>query len=290
MTLKSYLLAFAVLIAWASNFVAIKMGVEELPPLALLSLRFICAGLIFLPFVKWPGWRQAIVISIVGVIMGPLHQGFLYVSLTDVPASFMSILLQSNVIIVTLIGWLFFKESIGWRTWTGIAIGILGVVILVGAPNEDIQLLGYFYGFASAFFLALNYIGMKKIGAVHPITYIVFLSLPTVPLLFTLSFVIEGTEWMAQASTLNWNIIGAVVFYQAVIMSASHIVWQKLMVKYPLSQLIPLTLSVPLFALIIAVLILDETITAAILIGGALTIAGVGLVTFRKIQKEANHK
>jgi len=217
--------------------------------------------------------------------MGPLHQGFLYVSLTEVPASFMSILLQSNIIIVSLIGLLFFKESIGWRTWIGIFIGIIGIIILVGTPNTSIQPLGYFYGFAAAFFLALNYIGMKKIGTVNPVTYIVFLSLPSVPILFLSSIVIEGTDWMLQVKNLNWTLISIVLFYQAVIMSISHIIWQKLMVKYPLSQLVPLTLAVPLFAVIISVLFLDEKLTAPILIGGTLTISGVGLITIRQAQK-----
>jgi O-acetylserine/cysteine efflux transporter len=164
----------------------------------------------------------------------------------------MSILLQINVILVTLIGWVFFKESIGWRTWTGILIGIIGVIILIGIPDANVQPIGYIYGLISALFLALNYIGMKKIGNVHPITYIVFLSLPTAPILMLSSVLIEGTDWIAQASTLNWPIISAVVLYQAVILSISHILWQKLMVKYPLSQLVPLTLMIPLFAVLIA--------------------------------------
>ncbi len=286
MTLKSYALAFFILIIWASNFVAIKIGVDAIPPLVLLSLRFTLAGLFFLPFCKWPGWHQALTIFTVGILMGPLHQGFLYIGLTDAPAGFMSILLQINVILVTLIGWVFFKESIGWRTWTGILIGIIGVIILIGIPDANVQPIGYIYGLISALFLALNYIGMKKIGNVHPITYIVFLSLPTAPILMLSSVLIEGTDWIAQASTLNWPIISAVVLYQAVILSISHILWQKLMVKYPLSQLVPLTLMIPLFAVLIAMVTLGETLTPAVLIGGILTIAGVSLVTFRKMQKE----
>ena len=90
---------------------------------------------------------------------------------------------------------------------------------------------------------------------------------------------------MLQVKNLNWTLISIVLFYQAVIMSISHIIWQKLMVKYPLNQLVPLTLAVPLFAVIISVLFLDEKLTISILIGGTLTIAGVGLITIRQAQK-----
>ena len=67
-------------------------------------------------------FKKALLISSIGVLMGLLHQGFLYAGLVSVPAGMMSILLQSQVIIVTLIGWLFLKETIGWRTWAGIGL------------------------------------------------------------------------------------------------------------------------------------------------------------------------
>ena len=78
MNLKSVILVLLVILIWGSNFVVIKIGVGEIEPLILLGLRFFMAGIIFLPFVKWPGWRQARMIMLVGLLMGPLHQGLLY--------------------------------------------------------------------------------------------------------------------------------------------------------------------------------------------------------------------
>lgn len=57
------------------------------------------------------------------------------------------------------------------------------------------------------------------------------------------------------------------------------------MVKYPVSQIIPLTLIIPVFAVIVAVIALGEQLTLSILLGGGLTIAGVGVITLRNIQK-----
>lgn len=262
------------------------MGVNEIPPLVLITMRFAMAGLIFLPFMKWPGLKQAAVIAGVGVLMGPLHQGFLYVALQTVPAGLMSIILQSSVILVTLIGWLFLKERVGWRTWLGITIGILGISILLGMPDTNVKPLGYILSFASAFFLAFNYIGMKKIGTVHPATYIVFLSLPSAPILLLASFLIEGTEWINDISILKWNIIGSVVLYQAVILSISHMIWQTLMVKHPVSKIVPWTLLVPIFAIATGFFILNEVITLQIIIGGILTVSGVAIITFRRLKRQ----
>lgn len=286
MHIKAILLTLLIILIWSSNFIFIKVGVSEINPLVLLSLRFTVAGLVFLPFMKWPGWHKAGIIASVGLLMGLLHQGFLYVGLMSTPAGLMSILLQLNVIIATLIGWLFFKETIGWRTWTGILVGMIGIIVLVGSTNLNGNMEGYTYGLISAFFIALAYIAMKKVGTVHPPTYIALLHLPIAPFIFLSSVVIEGTAWMENIPNLNWTSISIVVLYQAIVLSFSHILWQKLIVRYPVSQIVPWTLLIPVFAVAIAVLVLGEVLTLSIFLGGFLTVAGVGIITFRRIQKK----
>jgi len=285
MNIKSTLIALLVVAIWGSNFVAIKWGIAEIPPLALLTLRFTLTGLLFIPFIKWPGLKQGLAIMSVGLFMGLLHQGLLYVSLETMPAGLMSIILQSQIIMVTLIGWIFLKETIGWRTWTGIAVGLCGIVILVGIPTAGTTPIGYILGFASAFFVALAYVMMKKIHIVHPQTYIALIHLPMVPFIFLSSLMVEGPEWLYELPQLDLKTISGVVLYQAVILSFSHILWQKLMVENPVSQIIPWTLLLPVFGVFFSSLFLNEPVTWTVITGGLLTIAGVGIITLRKIQK-----
>ncbi|HPF78120.1 MAG TPA: EamA family transporter [Alphaproteobacteria bacterium] len=286
MSLKTVSLILLVIFIWGSNFVAIKAGVMAIDPLVLLAMRFTLAGLIFIPFMKWPGWKKASMIMLVGFLMGPLHQGLLYFALTVMPAGLMSVLLQSNVIMVTLIGWLFLKEKVGWRTWSGILVGILGVAVLVGIPDPSATGTGYALALLSAFFIALAYIAMKQLHVVHPPTYIALMSLPVAPFIMLSSYVVEGTDWLNHLDTIDWKIVGGVVFYQAIILSLSHMVWQRLMTQMPVSQIIPWTLLIPVAAMGAAILILGETLTPSILVGGLLTISGVGIVTLRRIQKK----
>jgi len=285
MSAKSTLIAFAIIIIWASNFLVIKTGGEAFEPLMLLAFRFFIAGLIFLPFVKWPGVYKATQIAFIGLLLGLLHQGTMFVGIQQTSTSLMSIILQTNVIIITLMAWVILKEHIGWRTWGGIFIAIIGVIILVYKPGDTGNAQGITLGFISAAFVAFANFMMKQVDSVHAPTYMVFLHLPIAPLILLASFFIEGTSWINNAPNLNWKLIGFAIFYQAIILSISHIYWQKLMVKHKISQLMPLTLMIPVFTMIMAIVILDEEITTNIIIGGALTIAGVGLITLRKIQK-----
>jgi len=285
MELKTTLLALLVIFIWGSNFVAIKIGVEAIDPLVLLSMRFTLTGLIFIPFMKWPGLKKASMIMLVGLLMGPLHQGLLYVSLTYLPAGLVSIILQSNVIMVTLISWLFLKEHVGWRTWSGIAVGLLGIIVLFGGADFNASMMGYTLAFLSAFFIAITYITQKKLGKTHAPTYIALMSLPVAPFIMLSSVFIDGTEWLNHLNNINWMTVASVVLYQALILSLSHMLWQHLIAHNPVSQLIPWTLLIPVFAVGAAIIILGEELTPAIIFGGLLTIAGVGIITFRKIQK-----
>lgn len=285
MPLKSVFLILLVIFIWGSNFVAIKIGVGAIDPLVLLAMRFTAAGLIFIPFMKWPGWAKARQIMLVGLLMGPLHQGLLYVSLTYLDAGLVSIIMKSNVIMVTLIGWFFLKETVGWRTWTGIFVGLMGVIVIFGAPSAGAAPIGYLLALLSAFFIALTYVAQKKLDAVHPPTYIALMCLPVAPLIMLSSIFIEGTQWTQDLDAVNWKIVGSVVFYQAIILSLSHMLWQRMIARMPLSQLVPWTLLIPVVALGTSVLFLHEPLTLTIIIGGLLTISGVGIVTFRKIKK-----
>lgn len=286
MPIFATLSALAVVIAWGINFVVIKLGVHEIPPLALLAARFFIAGLVFLPFMKWPGLKQAAMIAGVGFGMGVLHQGTLFIGLEIMPASLMSLLLQTQIIMATVIGWLFLKEKIGWRTWAGIGIGLIGVVILLGKPTLNAPFIGYVYGLLSAFFIALTYVQMKRVSNVHGPTYIALLSLPIAPLIAVMSLFTEGTSWITErADNINWIILGGSLFYQAIVISISHIYWQRLMRDYPLSQVLPWTLLIPVFGIAAAIPVFGETLTWPIIIGGGLTLAGITIITFRKIKK-----
>lgn len=286
MHIQAILLAILVNFIWGSNFVITKIGVTEIPPMVLLTLRFSLTGLLFLPFMQWPGWRQASLIACVGLFMGLLHQGTLYMALEIMPAGLTSLLLQSSVIFVTLLGWLMFKETIGWRTWLGIALGILGVAILMGGPNISAPAFGYILCIVSAIFIALTYAFMKHVGNVNPYTYLTLISLPIAPFIGLSAIGIHGTEWMKNIQTLNWPVILSVLSYHVIIVSFSHVIWQRLINKYPMSEVVPWTMTIPVFGILLAIPVFGESLTWSILIGGVLTIAGIGIITFRKIKKE----
>ena len=61
-------------------------------------------------------------------------------ALVRLPFANISALLQFLPMAVTFGAWLFYKEQVGWRRWSAIAIGLLGVLIII-QPGLDLSLI-----------------------------------------------------------------------------------------------------------------------------------------------------
>lgn len=284
-SVKAALLALFVVIIWGANIVAIRAGVLELEPLTLLALRFSLTALVFLPFARWPGAKQAFIILQVGFLMGVLHQGFLYPGLALLDAGTMSIILQTQVIFVTLLGWLFLGETIRWRTWTGVILGLSGVGVLVGGPSLQIDPVGLTYALLSSVFIALCYVRMKALRNIHPVTFIAGMNLSSALPMLAISYVAAPQSWHGLPDH-DWTMLGWILVFQVFVISLTHMVWQKLLADNPVSQVVPWTLLSPVFGVGFAAIFLGDPITLPIILGGLLTIAGVGIITVRRIQKQ----
>ena len=73
--------AVAVPLLWGYQFVAIKVGVTEFPPLFFLALRFLAIALLLVPFVERPTRRQFGPIAAISLFLGGLNFGLFYVGL-----------------------------------------------------------------------------------------------------------------------------------------------------------------------------------------------------------------
>lgn len=284
LTFKDSIHIIAVLIIWAGNVIAIKMAVTEVPPMTAATLRFIAAGLLFLPFLKVPPRKILWTIFQISLLMNTLHIGTLFIALKMLDASSTSILLQTQVVFATILGAIFFKEKIRWRTWAGIGLAGVGLVTMLGAPDLASHPQGVAIMLFSTLVLAFSYVKMKHLESVHAATYICLMCLFAVPFTFAGSLMLEPSSW-ANVPAINWHKFGPVLVYQAAIVSLTHIYWQRLLHRGDVGKITAFTLLIPFFAMSLSVLILGESIELPVVIGGLITMAGVGIITLRRIQK-----
>jgi O-acetylserine/cysteine efflux transporter len=188
------------------------------------------------------------------------------------------------VIFATLLGLFIFKEKIGWKTWSGIALAIAGIAVMLGAPDIMQHPVGSLAVLASSFAAALSYIRMKQLKAVHAATYMGLTTFIAVPFLMLGSFLFEPQSW-ANLPDANWSILGPIFFCQATVLSITHIWWQRMIHQHDISKVSAFTLLVPVFTVVLSVSLLDEALTWPVMIGGLMTVGGVAVIMLRRIQK-----
>ena len=128
---------------WGLNFAVAKIGLQQLPPLLMMTLRFGLVAVFLGPFVKRPDgrWLQVFLISIT---LGFLHFSLMFTGLTGIDAATAAIAIQLQVPFASLLAAVFFKDMLGWRRGLGLAIAFGGVALIAGEPRLEGSLFSLF--------------------------------------------------------------------------------------------------------------------------------------------------
>ena len=287
MTLPHIALVLAVNLVFGFNLVAAKFVMEQLPPLAFASLRFLLLFLVLFPVLKIMRGRMLLITG-VALSMGALHFTLIYqgLALAD-DVSTVAIALQLAVPFSTVLSIIFLGEQVRWKRWTGIALAFAGVMII----GFDPRVLGYLsalaFVIAGALMAATGMLLMKKLEGVSVSELQGWLAVISWPLLAVASFGLEDNQAAAIAGvdTLGWAAVG----FSAIGASLfGHGATYYLVQRYDVSLISPLMLMSTLFGVAFGVLLLDDQLTLRIVTGGALTLGGVLLITLRSPSQPAS--
>lgn len=274
------LLAVAVAAVWGFNFVAIKVGLRDFPPLLFSCLRFALAALpvVVLGWGKGPPvpWRYVIGI---GVMLGVVKFPLLFLGIdVGMPAGLASLVLQAQAFFTAIFAAFALGDRPGPRQIGGMVVAFAGVgLIALEMPAGD-SLLGLGLTLAAAAAWGVSNIVMKHAKAPDLFSLMVWVSLiPPLPLL-AMSLALEGPDRILHAfTTLTLVGVGSLVYIAAAATLFGFAAWGFLMRHYPASLVAPFSLLVPIFGMSSSALLLGETFTAAKLAGGLLVFAGLAL-------------
>src|SRR5271154_3195156 len=144
------LLAFAIIyFVWGSTFLAIRVGVREVPPFLLAAMRFVIAGLVLYIWMLAHGersptprqWRSA---SILAILIFALDYGLLFWAEQRVPSGLAAVMLATIPVFMALSEIILLRtQRLTVRLTLALLIGIAGVAVLVtrslnlgGAPID----------------------------------------------------------------------------------------------------------------------------------------------------------
>lgn len=278
MPLSHILLALLVTLIWGVNFVVIKVGLEDFPPLLFCALRFALAAtpLLFLRGpLPAPWWR----IVQIGVLLGVIKFGLLFVGMhLGMPAGLSSLVLQSQVFFTVLIAALVLGERPTMRALAGLGLAAVGLLLIGSERSLGDSLVGFLLVVAAALAWAFSNIATKRSGASDMLRLICWVSLVPVMPLLGLSYVFEGPQAMGAAmENLSWRGVGALLYIAFLATTVGFALWSFLLRRYPASLVTPFALAVPVSGLLSGWLLLGEALSPMGWLACALVFGGLAV-------------
>src|ERR1700679_1617303 len=133
---------FAIYVLWGTTFLAIRIAVEEVPPLFAAGCRFFVAGVVLYGFMRVKGqpgpsakqWRN---LALIGLLMFVAEYGPLFWAEKYVPSGIASVLEATlPLITMALEVWVFRRQRFHWPLLAAILMGFFGVGALL-LPNGE---------------------------------------------------------------------------------------------------------------------------------------------------------
>jgi O-acetylserine/cysteine efflux transporter len=266
---------------WGLNLIASKIGVSQFPPVFFTALRFTALGLLLLPFLKVHRGQMKN-LTAAAIFTGPLNFALLFMGVFLVAdASMVAIASQMGVPFSTLLSVWLLGETIRWRRRLGIALAFAGIVVIGFEPRAFAYGEGLMLVILSCFISSLGLVFVKRLRDIRPLELQAWIGVIGGPMLFVFSLLTESKQLHAVINA-DWQAWTALAFTTIMSSLIAHTGWYYLISRYPVTSLSPITLLSPLFGVFFGVTLLNDQLSLRMLLGGAITLAGVLIVLIRE--------
>ncbi len=275
------LLALLVVLIWGFNFVVIKLGLQGLPPILFTALRFACAALPMVFFLKRPSvpWR---LLGGYALFQFALQFTLLFSGMKlGLPPGLASLVIQLQAFFTIGLAICILGERPLKFQIVGALTAFAGMALIAAHLPAQATLIGFLLVVAAGFSWGGGNIFTKRIGKVDPLALVVWGALLATPPLLIASFVIEGPSAIVTAfRQMNWVSAGAVLFQSYPTTILGFGIWSMLFRKYPAASIAPFTLLVPIAGMASAAAVLGEALQWWKLAAGLLVLCGLALNQF----------
>jgi len=184
-TLKKKAMALALLVTflWATSWVLVKLGLDDLPPITFAGLRYLLAFLILSPFafrkqnlnaiktLSRLEWRYLVLL---GMVYYTINQGAIFTAMALLPAMAVSMILSFTSIVTAGIAIRTIGEKASWMQWMGILLNLSGAYLYfypVDLPRH--QWLGILLTFIGMLANSVSTVLGRKVNASGKISSVV---------------------------------------------------------------------------------------------------------------------
>jgi O-acetylserine/cysteine efflux transporter len=267
-------------VLWGFHWAILKFGLREFPTLLLMGMRFAIVAALLCPFFRIKRDKLLPVIGL-SVTFGTLNFGLMYAGVAHLDASTAAIVGQAQVPFAAILAAYFHGDRFGWRRLLGLVLSFIGIILIVGEPRVGDNFIWVACILGSALAAAFGNIQIKALGPINSFTLSGWIAFFTAPQMLLASFLMEQGQWDAitKSTWHGWSSLAYTVF---VVSIGTYCLWYPLVRRYPVNQVMPFTLLVPVFGVVSGIFLLGETLNLQTLLGSAATIGGVAIIVLRR--------
>tara|TARA_B100000029_G_scaffold488081_1_gene544238 strand:+ start:4273 stop:5139 length:867 start_codon:yes stop_codon:yes gene_type:complete len=274
MTLPHILIAVLINMLWGSMFIVGTIGLSEFPPIFFTGIRFAILAILLTGFLRIPK-KIFLPLLRIGFVMGVGMYLTLYLSLglaenTGAVAVFSKL----EVPLALLLGVALLGERVARKQIIGIIIALLGAALVTFDPAAFDDLPALSWMAICCLFAALGIIEIRRLGKIHPLTLVAWISLISAPVLLATSILFEKDHLavLQNATWIGWSSLLYTALMSSVVATSGLF---YLLQRYPVALVTPFNLLSPIFAVIGGVIFLEDVLTLRLVSGGGLILLGV---------------
>ncbi len=277
---------------WSTGFIGAKYGLPFAEPFTLLLMRMLLtlvllSGLALVIKPKWPGLRAAGHLAVTGMLVhGCYLGGVFYAIFGGMSSGIVSLIVGTQPLVTAAVAVLVLKESVSGRQWLGLALGLVGVTLVLAekyGPGTtgaaDLPLWPLLWTLVALAGISLGTIYQKRHGTGADLVAGTLIQYAAATVVFAIgAFTLETreVEWSLQLQlSMAWLVLGVSVGAILLLM------W--LIRQGAASQVASLFYLVPPVTALEAYLLFDERLGLLAMTGGLVAIVGVALVVSRKV-------
>jgi O-acetylserine/cysteine efflux transporter len=276
-------LAFSLLVLfWGSSFAVVKVGLEYSPPVLFAGFRCLIGGLaMMLAAFLWGGnpnlRRDLPVFSLLALFNVVLFIGLQTYAIMYLPSGSAAVLVYLQPILVGLLAWPILGETLTAAKVCGLLLGFSGIVAVSAGSISGAALspTGVVLGAASALSWALGTVYFKKYEARVSTLWAVAVPFLAGGMALT-AFGLFVEPW----GRVSWNspFVASLLYSGLVGISLAWVIWFALVRAGEASRVASYIFVVPLTAVLIGVVFLDESLGYTLVVGAAFVVCGIYLV------------
>lgn len=276
---------------WATGFVVARLSAPHADPLTFLTIRFPIAGALFALIAigiaaPWPSGKQALHATLAGAFLHGGYLGPVYWAVAHgMPAGVSALIVGLQPLMTAILAAWIVKEPISTRHWLGLAVGILGVALVV-SPKLHTGLVGGITPLTTA----VNVLGALSIsfGTVYQKRFATSLNLASggawqyVGATLVVGIVALLTEEMRFDGSFDaWFALG----WSVIVLSLGAITLLMLLIRLgDVGRVASLIFLVPGVSALMAYWLFGETLTLVQILGMAVCAGAVVIVTRKRLR------